>query len=732
MRDKVIKSEPAPFQLSEPRNFTVSIEPKGQIELTLNQLKVFTANVSTQDIPFNYTWSIENSFSKRIAFNETNYLLLTCGNQAVFKFLSQQSDFFWLTVSVNSTDLSDKATVAVQYVNPQTTESTEKQGNGQQTSQQTQTSNQNNYYTTINSLASTASYIVKPDGFGMFQVINGTNGNTVEDYASASADITLNKAIAQGGIIVIKVGNYTGANLNVPTNANIIAEPEVVGIKYASISDGAKIDEPTFNTAFGRYSSGSLTITTNLTKDATSTTWYLAFKPDNSIYYVSTNASEVLNVATNLAGAICIRNALMLNNPVMLSKSKTSIYSDGNGRLSFNCTDGLIIKATEVSLHDITIEQVGRERTKRGIAFEGTFLKPSGYETLNNIKIWGWDTALVFNYTSSSHVTAVDTSFSHQALYIWGQSVNNVFSQCEFANYGSTKATVLIERDDCLDLSPEGNIISSSLIYGGKWGVYLKYSIATAITDSIIDGWAEKGVVIIGRENNIVSNNWIARSNGVLKNNAIEINADSTIIKGNTLSADNYTIYVYSSLNCIIAENQLISCAFCDIYIADSQAGSVSQNNLAGSSQNGIILNDCNHFSLNGNTLNNKTIAINVINSRHNSISSNIINCTLRNAIILDYAQYNSINGNSIYDIGEKPYFAYAYIWIVDGSMFNSIDANIISILGVRKTAWGILEGSLADDFNIYSGNIITGNISGGIGIKGANSVRSENIPSVG
>jgi hypothetical protein len=278
----------------------VSIEPKGPVQLNVNQVQVFTANTSTVNMPLNYSWMIENSSADKSAINGTDFLLLTCGNQAVFKFLDDQIEFCWLSGISMSGVSSDKATVTIQCI-AQQPKTTSQQSTSSPNSQQTQTQNQNYYTTNIyNNSVSTASYIVKPDGTGQYQVINGTDGNIITDYTSNSADITLNKAIANGGTIAIRSGDYSGAQLNIPPNAIIIAEPTVTGIKYASIADGARIDEPAFNTAFGSYISADYTITTNTTSLATINTQFLAFKPDRSIYGATTDFSALFNKLTAL------------------------------------------------------------------------------------------------------------------------------------------------------------------------------------------------------------------------------------------------------------------------------------------------------------------------------------------------------------------------------------------------------------------------------------------------
>jgi hypothetical protein len=284
-------SQSQPTTSTLPQTLGINIEPSDPIQLKLNQTQVFIANMTKQDTKLEYIWSVDDS-SSNVAINGTNYLLLTCGNQAIFKFLDNNLDFCWLNVEANSSLFKSKATVTIQYFTPAQTNVSDQQGNSQENQRPSQ--NQNYFTTNVYDIvASAASFIVKTDGKGLFEAINGTDGKTIDDYTSTIANTTVNKAIAAGGIIAIRTGDYTGAELIVPYNANVIAEPGVTGIKYQSIADGARIDEPTFNAAFGGYISGSYTIATNRTSFATSATWYLAFKPDKTIFLASTDDSDV-------------------------------------------------------------------------------------------------------------------------------------------------------------------------------------------------------------------------------------------------------------------------------------------------------------------------------------------------------------------------------------------------------------------------------------------------------
>jgi parallel beta-helix repeat protein len=726
-------------------SLSASINPSGIIQLKLNQSQVFEANSSSKDIPITYKWTIESA-SIASASNQTNYLLITHENQAVFKLLTENLNFCSLRVTLNLKESSVNATVTIEQITLPSIKQANQQPINQPTSQpttvptptQTQTPsenqdfNQNAPITNTNNQILNADLIVQNNAKFHYQVINSTDNSIITEYSSNSANLTLNQAIANGGVIAISSGNYTGSRLIVPSNTNIISSPDAIGIRYASIGDGARINERNFNAAFGGYQTGAYTVTTNVIDSATNTKCYLAFKPDNSIYYFSTNASYVLNNAASSGGGIFIAGNLTLNNPIILSVSRTSLYSDGTGVLTFNNINGIIITGTEVTISNLCLRQIDFARTRIAILCNGTNTKQVGYETFSNLKLWGWQTALFMKYTISTQANGIDTTFSLTGLHIWGQSTNNVFTNCQFSNYETSIPTVLIDRDDVLDISPEGNMISNSLIYGGNPAVYLRYAVASQISNSVVDGWNQQGVKIIGRQDNSLSDNWIGASPGSASSIAMEVSSGSTSIKGNTLSALNWTFYVHNSKNCLISGNNFISPANIDIYSVNNNGGSIANNNLLANSVMGIVTQNSYGFSVYSNTLTGKTTAINMITSDHNTVVSNIINETQQNGIILDGSSFNSIMANSISNSGQKSNNSYVDIWLVNNSTYNNVCDNIITAFGINRSAWGILESSPADDYNIYSGNAISGQISGAIGINGPDSVRGSNSPKIG
>jgi hypothetical protein len=276
-------------------------------------------------------------------------------------------------------------------------------------------------------------------------------------------------------------------------------------------------------------------------------------------------------------------------------------------------------------------------------------------------------------------------------------------------------------------------MITHSLIYGGNPALYLRYAFANQISESIIDGWNLQGVRIIGRQDNSLTSNWIGPSGGATDAAiAVEIQSDSTNLKANTLSATNWTIYIHNSKNLLITENSFNSPALIDIYSIDNNGGSIVNNNLLANSQTGIVIQNSDGLSLYSNTLTGKSTAINIITSKHTSITSNIISNTQQDCIILDGSDYTSGTANSISDSGQLTDNSYSDIWLVNNSTYNNISQNTIIASSPNRTAWGILESASADDYNMYTGNTLTGQASGSIGIKGTHSLRGANMPAVG
>jgi parallel beta-helix repeat protein len=236
---------------AQPNFLNVSVD--GPKKLGVNEVGVYSASVNNSySGNLEYSWSISPSDNKTV--------LVPDGSKCNLTFVVATDDAYCLSVSAKDSVVGNMGSASMAVYDPYTSPGYK-----------------------FDASTATASYIITTDGLGWYRAIKGSTGEV--SWTSTNPQTTLNNALAGGGTIAIKSGTYTGAVLTVPSNATIIAEQGVTGITYASIANGAKIDEPTFNSGFGKYSSKTVTISTNGTA-------YLAFKPDNSIYYFNSNFQQ--------------------------------------------------------------------------------------------------------------------------------------------------------------------------------------------------------------------------------------------------------------------------------------------------------------------------------------------------------------------------------------------------------------------------------------------------------
>jgi len=370
--------------------FSISINPSGIIQLATNHIQFFTAYGSDDTILTTYDWWVVAP-EKEIV-NSTNYLLLTYENEAYFKFLDKSIEFCWLTIAAKTATAACNSTVTIQQITSQPTTAPQQGSNGTPIPQNAQNSQNQNTITIIKAVSAVRA-IVQPTDNGQFEVIMGSDGNEIPEYTSTSANTTLNKAIALGGTVAIKSGDYSGAELVVPANVNIISEPDVTGIKYASIANGARIDEPTFNAAFGSYVQGDYTVAADTNCLAFQKTSYLAFKPDKSIYWQSTNASYVIISALqamNDGDSLLIVDPLTLDSTILIEKSVTiefANFGDTNNPNIIFTGSGNVFTINS----PLIAKYVGREITLRNIRIDGQGNGENGIEIDGTVTLYAYD-----------------------------------------------------------------------------------------------------------------------------------------------------------------------------------------------------------------------------------------------------------------------------------------------------------------------------------------------------
>ena len=254
----------------------LSVSPEGEtFKLGVNETKTFTAQALNGTAPYTFSWEINPSANLTLEVNEETLQLTTklvVESESLTLCYPEATEDF-VTITLSGTDKDGLTGQAAPFIVADPYESPGYHFDGS---------------------TATAKYIVQADGLGWFRVIKGLDGSVISDWTSLNPTITIEYAMSKGGLVYITDGNYTGAVLDVPGDVFLVADPGVSGIKYQSIADGAKIDEPTFNTCFGAYKSGSLTLVRGSSAVSTSATWYLAFKSDNSICYQNTNKASFL------------------------------------------------------------------------------------------------------------------------------------------------------------------------------------------------------------------------------------------------------------------------------------------------------------------------------------------------------------------------------------------------------------------------------------------------------
>ena len=246
----------------------------------------------------------------------------------------------------------------------------------------------------------------------------------------------------------------------------------------------------------------------------------------------SDDASNVLNNALALGGGVFVKGTLTCFSPVTLSVGGSVLSSDGSGKLIFSGCNGLVIKNSQIIVHDLTIEQRYDLRSKIGVIVNGYANSAYGYETLYNLNLWGWSSALQLNYASSSAFSGIDTSFSFNGLAIYGQSVNNGFTGCHFSNFGTGTATVLIEKDEVSGAQPEGNNFVNCHVYGGTFGFELIYAYNSQIGSGCnVDGWQTNGVYALHSDDSqIGSGAWVGSTSAVQPAIMLDASKNSGVI----------------------------------------------------------------------------------------------------------------------------------------------------------------------------------------------------------
>jgi hypothetical protein len=92
---------------------SVSIVPSGEIEIICNQTLPFKAKLNGDFPNMNFTWLVASQPEANQIVNQTNYLLVTDGENVKFTLLKKEAQIYFLTVFASSSSLQSNATVVL-------------------------------------------------------------------------------------------------------------------------------------------------------------------------------------------------------------------------------------------------------------------------------------------------------------------------------------------------------------------------------------------------------------------------------------------------------------------------------------------------------------------------------------------------------------------------------------------------------------------------------------------
>lgn len=525
----------------------LKVSPEGSsFKLGVNESKSFVAEALNGTAPFTYTWTLNptGNFSLFIN-NELTQVsnassLQVVGSELTLSYPVASEEYVSVSCSVKdangySGQLLMPFIVADPYTSPG--------------------------YKFDGSTAS-ASWIAQADGLGWFRIMKGLDGSVVSAYTSTNPSTTLNGALAQGGLLFITNGAYTGASLIVPATARIIAEPSVTGIKYASIASGARIDEPNFNGAFGGYSSGSYTIVTNLTSSATTATWYLTFKPDNSIYQSSTNPTTVAQAAINemTSGLLLIKKGTYTGMNMDISDKPITIEGEGKSTLIYGSITAMNTVPQFQNIRNLALddfdkssvtlklrytvfsefENIEIDRASIGMYLIGcisnVFTDVYVHDCTIGVKLEGVPS---YGCNANKFVDLIISSGNPDIL-LYGDARGNQFIGCDIEAGVGDLVTFQTNRTGTSDICPSGNTFT------GCW-----FEVADSSTTTI-NSTLDASSTIYASCNNFVGN--------FFEGGTMYLRGNGTIFRENTFNALNSTITITGG-----------RCSIYDIVITNTQ-----------------------------------------------------------------------------------------------------------------------------------------------------------------
>lgn len=300
----------------------------------------------------------------------------------------------------------------------------------------------------------------------------------------------------------------------------------------------------------------------------------------------------------------------------------------------------------------------------------------------------------VSNFTISGH----DVSSAKGAVYLYGVVKSHLNN--------------LIIKDNDLSYS---------------YGVYLDHSFNNVFFDLKVSNNGSRGISLNYSDNNILSN-IAANNNGYV---GLFLNySDNNILSNITANSNNNNgIYLQRSEDNTLS-NIITNHNNGNGFVSYLSHRSIFSNITANfNNTHGFSLVDNNHSVISNVECNgNGSYGVYLQGSDDNVLSGMVVRKNDHYGILLYDSNYNVVSGNKVMDNSQAANNTYSEIILAVTSTYNIISNNNIRCTQANKSAYGIREDTVADDWNLVHGNTVRGAVTAQISLQGVNSVNADNI----
>ncbi len=268
--------------------------------------------------------------------------------------------------------------------------------------------------------------------------------------------------------------------------------------------------------------------------------------------------------------------------------------------------------------------------------------------TVTNCTITNFTNGVMFNYTSSSTVSWVNSSLhASHGFFLRNSNNSTLANNTALRNY---------YYGFWLNFSNNNTLVNNSAISnrGDISGVGLRFENSSNNTVLNNTAFANEIVgfqMLSGSNNNLLQNNTAYASSAFLSGYGFSITACLNItVAGNNVSKNlRYGISLSGVNNSLIANNTVSSNSYPGITLSAAKNNTVSNNNASQNSQYGIYLTSANDSVVSNNTVNNNTqYGIYLLaSSMNNTIANNTAINNTQFGIFLSTSSNNTLTNNT-------------------------------------------------------------------------------------